>query len=223
LGKAFRKKGFFAPKRFLRLVVLFIPRNWEGLVVRPMKSFPLLWMAFLIYGSFEIKILSLKLKSIILNRLPILLLIFLLVSCQYFGKEVPSKDVLLQKELQQINWKEVDEFPSVAECEKIEDKELRQQCFFEFLTSEIQQKLSIDTLAILYPELDTIQVKVTVFPNSEIKFEPQFPKDSVTYDRVKIDSILQARLATFPKINPALKRGIPVKTQFILPVILKVE
>ena len=166
---------------------------------------------------------ELIIKSTILKRLSVLFLSLVLVSCQYFGKEVPSKDELLKKELQQINWKEVDEFPSVAECEKIEDKEMRQQCFFEFLTSEIQQKLNVDTLAILYPELDTIEVKVTVFPNSVIKFEPQFPQDSVTYDRVKIDSILQARLAVFPKINPALKRGIPVKTQFILPVILKVE
>jgi hypothetical protein len=32
---------------------------------------------------------------------------------------------------------------------------------------------------------------------------------------------LAARLADFPKINPAVKRGVPVKSQFILPVILK--
>ena len=146
-----------------------------------------------------------------------------MVSCQYFDKQVPSEKVLLQNELKSINWNEVDVFPSVSECEKIEDKALRQQCFFDFLTQTIQQKLSIDTLTILYPELDTIAVKVTVFADSHVQFEPQFPKDSVAYDTIKIDSILRARLVDFPKINPALKRGIPVKTQFILPVILKVE
>jgi hypothetical protein len=75
----------------------------------------------------------------------------------------------------------------------------------------------------LYPQLDTIEVKVTVFPNSKITFEPQFPKDSVAYDTIRIDSILRARLIDFPKISPAIKRGIPVKTQFILPVIIKQE
>jgi hypothetical protein len=65
--------------------------------------------------------------------------------------------------------------------------------------------------------LDTIEVKVTVFPNATLQFEPQFPKDSVAYDTIKIDSILRARLVGFPKVNPAIKRGIPVKTQFILP------
>jgi hypothetical protein len=91
------------------------------------------------------------------------------------------------------------------------------------MTQLIQHKLSVDTLSVLYPDLDTVEVKVTVFPNSRLVFEPLFPKDSVTYDTAKIDSILKARLVGFPKINPALKRGIPVKTQFILPVILKVE
>jgi hypothetical protein len=162
-------------------------------------------------------------KKKTLKQYYLLLVILLFNSCQYFDKQVPTEKELLQKELKTINWKEVDEYPSVVDCEKIENKTQRQQCFFEILTQLIQQKLSVDTLAVLYPELDTIEVKVTVFPNSTIKFEPQFPKDSVAYDKVKIDSILQARLVDFPKVNPAIKRGIPVKTQFILPVILKVE
>jgi hypothetical protein len=162
-------------------------------------------------------------KNKTLKQYYLLLVILLFNSCQYFDKQVPTEKELLQKELKTINWKEVDEYPSVVDCEKIENKTQRQQCFFEVLTQLIQQKLSVDTLAVLYPELDTIEVKVTVFPNSTIKFEPQFPKDSVAYDKVKIDSILQARLVDFPKVNPAIKRGIPVKTQFILPVILKVE
>lgn len=144
-------------------------------------------------------------------------------SCQYFDKQVPSEEELLQKELKAINWKEVDEFPSIADCEKIENKIQRQQCFFECMTQLIQEKLSIDTLSVLYPELDTIEVKVTIFPDAKMQFEPQFPKDSVAYDTIKIDSILKARLVNFPRVNPAIKRGIPVKTQFILPVILKVE
>jgi hypothetical protein len=162
-------------------------------------------------------------KKQTLKQYSLFLVFILFNSCQYFDKQVPSEKELLQKELKSINWKEVDEYPSVVDCEKIEDKKQRQQCFFEVLTQLIQEKLCNDTLAMLYPELDTIEVKVTIFPNATMKFEPQFPKDSVAYDTIKIDSILKARLVDFPKINPAIKRGLPVKTQFILPVILKVE
>jgi len=158
-----------------------------------------------------------------LKQFYFLILFIFFSSCQYFDKQVPSEKELLQKELKAINWKEVDEFPSVVDCEKIENKIQRQQCFFEVMTQLIQEKLSVDTLSILYPELDTIEVKVTIFPNARMQFEPKFPKDSVAYDTIKIDSILKARLVDFPKVNPAIKRGVPVKTQFILPVILKVE
>jgi len=152
-----------------------------------------------------------------------LLFLILISSCQYFGGEVPSKKELLDKELNAINWNEVDEFPSFSECDKIKDEKMQKQCFFEFLTQTIQEKLTSDTLTNLYPELDTIEVKVTVFPNSTMKFEPQFTKDSTAYDTIKIDSILKSRLVNFPKVNPATKRGLPVKTQFILPVIIKSE
>lgn len=144
-------------------------------------------------------------------------------SCDYFCKPVPSKEILLENELKSIDWNQVDQYPSIVECENIEDKSQRQQCFFEYLTSIIQQKLSQDTLPFRGVNMDTITVKVTVFPDATIDFEPQFPKDSVAYDIIKIDSLLTEKLKDFPRINPALKRGIPVKTQFILPVILKQE
>lgn len=152
-----------------------------------------------------------------------LLLLSLCFSCQYLEKKVPSEQELLDKEMKEINWNEVDEYPSVDDCEKLTDENLRKQCFFDFITTTIQQKLAVDTLSTLFPKLDTIEVRVTVLPNATLEFQPEFPKDSVAYDTIKIDSILRARLVDFPKINPALKRGIPVKTQFVLPVIIKQE
>ena len=158
-----------------------------------------------------------------MKRLLPLLLLILLYSCQYFEKQVPNEKVLLEKQLKEINWNEVDEYPSVVDCEKLTDAAKRKQCFFEFLTTAIQQKLAVDTLSSMFPQLDTIEVRVTVFPNASMEFEPQFSKDSVAYDTIKIDSILRARLVDFPRVNPAIKRGIPVKTQFVLPVIIKSE
>lgn len=145
-------------------------------------------------------------------------------SCQYFEKQVPNEKELLEQELKKVDWNKVDEYPSINTCDSLTDPELRKQCFFEYLSATIQQKLNVDTpFNKLYPEIDTIEVKVTVLPDATMQFEPQFPQDSVTYDKTKIDSILHARLIDLPKVNPGSKRGIPVKTQFILPVILKVK
>ena len=157
-------------------------------------------------------------KILILFLLPLLF-----GSCQYFSQQVPTEEALLEKELKAINWNEVDEFPTVLQCDTIKDATIRKQCFFDYLAQTIQDRIGIDTLQMLYPEMDTIEVKVTINPDASLKFEPQFSKDSVAYDKIKIDSILTARLSDFPKVEPAIKRGIKVKTQFVLPVIIKVE
>jgi hypothetical protein len=154
-----------------------------------------------------------------LRKIPVLFVLFM-VSCQYID-HAPTKQELLQQELKSIDWNEVDALPSVPGCDTLTDIALQKNCFFEYLSREVQLRLDPQSLAIYYPERDTIEVKVTVFPDTTLKFEPQFAKDTIAYDTAKIDSILAARLADFPKINPAVKRGVPVKSQFILPVILK--
>mgnify|MGYP006176382189 FL=1 len=156
------------------------------------------------------------------NFLIIFCFVFL-SSCQLFDKKVPDEKDLLQQELQKINWNEVDAYPTVTSCESINDQEAQKQCFFDYLTQLIQQRISIDTLHILYPEIDTISVKVTIQPDATVAFETLKPEETVSYDIEVIDSILQNRLIDFPKIEPAIKRGIKVKSQFILPVIIKVE
>lgn len=155
------------------------------------------------------------------NSLILLLIFFLFNSCQYLEKQVPSEKELLEKEMNAINWKEVDEFPSIADCDAVKDKDQKKKCFFEYLVQLIQQKLSVDTLSILYPKLDTINVTVTVFPDSTMQFETEIIQDTLDISAPKIDSIIKARLVDFPKVNPAIKRGIPVKTQFVLPVIVQ--
>lgn len=113
--------------------------------------------------------------------------------------------------------------PSIAACDSLSDKNARQQCFFDVLSQTIQDRLNADTLPSQYGGSDTLKVRVTVFPDSTVEFSPEFPTDSVAYDKNKIDSMLHARLTDFPKIKPALKRGLPVKTQFTLPVVLQTD
>ena len=151
----------------------------------------------------------------------ILLIPIIFNSCKYINQQVPSEKELLQKELRSINWNEVDEFPSIVYCDTIENKTQQQQCFFELMLKLIQEKLNTSPFSSLDTEIDTIEVRVTIFSDASLQFKPQFPNDSVAYDIQKIDSLFKARLVNFPKINPAIKRGVPVKTQFTLPVIIK--
>ena len=149
--------------------------------------------------------------------------IVLMQSCQIFDKQVPDEKELLKKELKAINWNQVDEYPTIENCEQLADKTKRKQCFFEFMAQTIQQKLNVDSVTIAHPKSDTIQVLVTVLTDATLEFKSRFVQDSLVFSQQKVDSILKLKLINFPKINPAIKRGIPVKAQFILPVILHHE
>ena len=43
----------------------------------------------------------------------------------------------IKQELQKINWEEVDELPSVMQCDTIKDEAVRKQCFFDYLAHRI--------------------------------------------------------------------------------------
>jgi hypothetical protein len=158
------------------------------------------------------------------KTIQLLFLLLAIQSCQYFEKQVPDEKELLEQELKKINWDEVDEFPSVLQCDTIKDAAIKKQCFFDYMAQTIQERIGIDTLRIEYPEIDTINVKITINTDSSLQFETQYTNDSIALaDKTKIDSILMSRLSDFPKVEPAIKRGVKVKTQFVLPVIIKME
>jgi hypothetical protein len=156
-----------------------------------------------------------------LKKISVVFVLLFFCSCQYFEKQVPNEKELLKKQLEEINWDKIDQYPSVTFCDSVTNDILKKQCFFEFLSTTIKQKLNTDTpFKFLYPKIDSITIKVTVLPDATVQFEPQFPADSLT-DVTKRDSIFQSKLLDFPPINPGKKRGIPVKTQFILPFKIK--
>jgi hypothetical protein len=158
------------------------------------------------------------------KTIQLLFLLLAIQSCQYFEKQVPDEKELLEQELKKINWDEVDEFPSVLQCDTIIDAAIKKQCFFDYMAQTIQERIGIDTLRIEYPKIDTINVKITINTDSSLQFETQYTNDSIALaDKTKIDSILMSRLSDFPKVEPAIKRGVKVKTQFVLPVIIKME
>ncbi len=141
-------------------------------------------------------------------------------SCNYFEKPIVSTDTIVKKRLEEINWKTVDTYPTVLGCEIIKDKTEQKKCFFDYMTQTISEKLnsviSKNKLKVL-----NIQVKVLVLQDSTLQFESI--KDSTNFEKPKIDSLLKIRLIDFSKIIPATKRGIIVKTQFIIPTKITLE
>ena len=66
---------------------------------------------------------------------------------------------------------------------------------------------------------NTLKIKVTISAQSNLSFAPVSKNDSL-FNTDQFQEYLNAKLVDFPKINPAIKRAIPVKTEFVVPICL---
>lgn len=150
------------------------------------------------------------------------ILLFLAQSCQFFEAKVPDEQQLLDARLEQINWNEVTVYPSLPNCDKYYDKELKKACFFSSMQNLLQEKIQPDTLSFLQSKTDTLWVKVTIKPDASLIFEPQID-DFQEPEKSIVLELINTQLVNFPAIEPAQKEGIPVTTQFLLPIVIKSE
>lgn len=133
---------------------------------------------------------------------------------------MPDEKELFEKQYNEINWAEVDVYPSMDVCENQETEDQKRECFFQYITNNILEKLKESKLLQLYPKKDTVRVKVTINADATLKFELENDPEILSKISIETDSILNSNLSRLDKINPAIKRGLPVKTEFVVPIIL---
>ena len=105
-------------------------------------------------------------------------------------------------------------------CDSIIDKEENKLCFFSSVSSELKRKILHDTLITQIRGLKEMNILVTVTKDAEIFFKCD-PRDSVKYNVSYLNTLIENKNENFIPIHPALKRGIPVTTKFVLPISLQ--
>lgn len=151
----------------------------------------------------------------------LILISLTLSSCDYFSfkkpvkKEIPSVD--------SIDFSKVDEFPIFPECDSIPSIEKQRICFQLEMSKYIYQALDTLDINAKVALNDTLIVKIIVDKNGYTKLSSIQKSDYFTQKIPKIDSIINASLKNLPKLQPAIKRGIPVDAEFSLPILIKTD
>ena len=145
---------------------------------------------------------------------------FLFASCQWMSNRLPNEQELLEEELNKIDWTKVDTYPSVASCDSIFDDQARKDCFFSYVTQVLEENLQVDTLSGTFANMDTLNVLVTIQSNAQVSLALYQVNDSLKQQVKSVDSLLQEKSKNFREFSPAVKRGVPVTSQFVLPLVL---
>lgn len=142
-------------------------------------------------------------------------------SCEWIHKQAPNQEDLLQEEISKIDWKNVDEAPSLTTCEEFSEESDKQQCLYDNLTALLHNKINDQVFIINDINKDTLWVALELNIDSTITVVPNTDFIEDELKKHKLDSIIKSKLDSLPKINPAIKRGIPVKTQINFPILLQ--
>ncbi|WP_298900645.1 hypothetical protein [uncultured Psychroserpens sp.] len=158
-----------------------------------------------------------------MKRLFYFLAIITLISCDYFDKKKVYTEDILEEEWQTFNWKDVDEYPSFDSCQALSGKANKKACFENTLRRILNQNLAKAHIIVSEEITDTVQLQITIDNEGKLMINDIVSAPTTKNEIPQLDSLLRHSLSTLPKIYPAIKRSQQVKTQFVLPVIIKLE
>lgn len=149
------------------------------------------------------------------------LLLYILIffaSCNQNTAVVPDENELFRREIHAIDWSYVDEYPSYPKCDSVTGVEEQKMCFFKIFQKDIKQKLLQDSIFVAKKyNSDSLMINVTIFPNGVIELKAVNKQNQMNSNK-ELDSLLFANSSRLEEIQPAIKRGIPVKSQFELKI-----
>ena len=148
------------------------------------------------------------------------ILFIIFFSCDFtFNKELVVED-LVSNDLKTFNWNDVDTFPRFQNCDTIINKELNFNCFVNTLTSKLQANLIDNSVVVNSFLSDTLFVNFNVTNKGDIVLSELSNESVILELNALLDSIFKLTVLDLPKLYPAIKRGQPVNTKFILPVLI---
>ena len=141
-------------------------------------------------------------------------LLLLITSCDFLS---PPKQGNLQAYDTIVDFTKVDVSPAFNRCRSLSEEE-KSKCFRE----EIHERFTNSLQEYLFVIQEGIEEEVLIdlLINAEGKFilKNITASKDVNQQLPELDSILKSTIEKLPQIQPATKRGIPVATQYHLPL-----
>lgn len=149
-----------------------------------------------------------------------LILMIFITSCDKFSfskkQQAPVLDTI-------INFNEVDFSPSFKICDSIIEKEAKSDCFRTTIHQKIGEELQKQVFTIKDSVDEIVNVHLLIDAKGIVKLEQMETSEIIKEQLPTLDSILAISIEHLPKIYPAIKRGIPVNTKYILPIRIQLK
>lgn len=154
------------------------------------------------------------------NRVIVILFVVInYVSCNYFSPKSNKPDSVLDTI---INFTKVDVSPSFKVCDKLLD-EAKTNCFRLNIHQQITKHLK-KVIVVFEEDINEtiVNVILTINNKGKITLKEILTTDAFITTNTSLEEELVEAIRKLPTLSPAIKRGIPVETEYTLPIKIKV-
>ncbi|MBT8255862.1 MAG: hypothetical protein KJO23_04905 [Bacteroidia bacterium] len=158
-----------------------------------------------------------------MKHLILVCILLLASSCQFFETEKISSETFYEEELLTIDWADIDQYPGFTQCEAFTDKIERRDCFLNGIATSIHQHIQESRITTVTHLNDTVQMILRIDAEGQMAVK-SLRIDSIMLKQIPLlPEVLEASIMDLPKVTPAYKRGIPVQTEFVMPISINTE
>ena len=150
----------------------------------------------------------------------VILMVLGATSCDFFISKDRKTEELVNKELQEIDWNEVDNYPLFENCDETLTKTGQRTCFETEFIKHCSKTLRVFEFVIDSDINPAVRVDFLVDEKGKITVIDIRKDSAIDAQMPEFDGIIAQSLKALPPLAPALKRGIPVKVKFRIPIIL---
>lgn len=125
--------------------------------------------------------------------------------------------------LKPIDFKTIDAYPLLPECKELSSRVEQKKCFYDMLSKRIQESLNKKPILLDSKDQGIVIVKLQVTTKGEIKISSITMSEKIKENHFKLDSLIRISVVNIPPIIPAIKAGIPVKSEYTLPIVINKE
>lgn len=155
-----------------------------------------------------------------MNKYSIVFFVLTLTSCQFFEYDKVNFEDVLNKEISNINWQEVDNYPSFQSCDSLYDSVDRVNCFYFEFHKRIIENLSAYNFVSNYKISDTMHVFFEIDHYGKLNVSKIDINDKIKTAIPNIALLVKESISQIDDVIPAYKRGQPVKIALEMPLLI---
>jgi len=142
------------------------------------------------------------------------------ISCDYFSFE-RKKD--FEKIDSEVDTTLVDTPPSFEICNSIIDKKEKTDCFRKTIHQEISKSLQAENIQVRKTIDEVVNVVITIHSDKKITLKKIDASEKLYEQIPTFNEKIEKAVRNLPKVYPAIKRSIPVTSEYLLPIKIKLE